>query len=68
MPASLFGLTGAERQVARGMNRQSIAAANNVADGTVKSQLDAIYDKTGTSNQRELDRLLRDLTPPLRQP
>lgn len=70
--ASLFGLTGAERQVAaqvaRGMNRQSIAAANNVADGTVKSQLDAIYDKTGTSNQRELDRLLRDLTPPLRQP
>lgn len=70
--AALFGLTGAERrvasQVARGMNRQGIATANQVSDGTVKSQLDAIYDKTGTSNQRELDKLLRDLMPPWRRP
>lgn len=70
--AALFGLTGAERrvasQIARGMNRQGIAEANGVSDGTVKSQLDAIYDKTGASNQRQLDKLLRDLTPPLRRP
>jgi DNA-binding CsgD family transcriptional regulator len=69
--AALFGLTGAERrvaaQVARGMNRHTIAAANQVSDGTVKSQLDSIYDKTGASNQRELEKLLRDLTPPLRK-
>jgi|GEM_PF-1279169 len=70
--AALFGLTGAERrvasQVALGMNRRGIASANNVYDGTIKSQLDAIYDKTGTSNQRELEKLIRDLTPPLRHP
>jgi DNA-binding NarL/FixJ family response regulator len=49
------------------MNRHTIAAANQVSDGTVKSQLDSIYDKTGASNQRELEKLLRDLTPPLRK-
>jgi DNA-binding CsgD family transcriptional regulator len=56
--AVLFGLTVAEqrvaRQVANGLNRQAIAVANDVTDGTVKSQLDAIFDKTDTSNQREL--------------
>jgi DNA-binding CsgD family transcriptional regulator/PAS domain-containing protein len=69
--AALFGLTGAERRVAsqvgRGMSRSSIAETNRVSDATVKTQLDAIFDKTGTSSQRELDNLLHDLTPPLRR-
>ncbi|MCA0434503.1 MAG: hypothetical protein LCH46_14725 [Proteobacteria bacterium] len=68
---ALFGLTAAERrvaaQVAQGLNRQGIASAGKVSDGTVKSQLDAIFGKTGTSNQRELEKLIRDLTPPLRR-
>lgn len=67
--AALFGLTSAELrvagQVSGGMNRQAIAKANQVTDGTVKSQLEAIFDKTQTANQRELEKLLRDLSPPI---
>jgi DNA-binding CsgD family transcriptional regulator len=67
--AALFGLTAAEQrvalQVASGLNRQTIASANHVSAGTVKSQLEAIFDKTGTSSQRELEKLLRDLSPPI---
>jgi DNA-binding CsgD family transcriptional regulator len=69
--AALFGLTAAEQrvaaQVAEGMNRRAIAATNQVTDATVKSQLDAIFNKTETSNQRELEILLRDLAPPINQ-
>lgn len=69
---ALFGLTAAERrvaaQIAQGLDRAQIAAANAVSDGTVKSQLAAIYDKTGTGDKRTLARLIRDLTPPLRAP
>jgi DNA-binding CsgD family transcriptional regulator len=68
--AALFGLTAAEKRVtnhlAQGMTRAEIAAANGVSDGTVKSQLDAIFDKTNTSNQRTLEILIRDLTPPVK--
>lgn len=68
--AALFGLTPAEGQVAamvaEGRTRAEIAAAHGVADGTVKSQLGVIFQKTGTADQRELQRLLRDLTPPIR--
>jgi DNA-binding CsgD family transcriptional regulator len=67
---ALFGLTAAEKrvlaQVARGLTRMEIANASGVADGTIKSQLNAIYDKTGTSSQRALELLINDLTPPLR--
>jgi len=67
--AALFGLTAAEKRVAghvaTGMNRRDIAAASGVSEGTVKSQLGAIFDKTRTSDQRELQLLIRELSPPV---
>lgn len=68
--AGLFGLTAAEKrvagQVAQGLSRPAIAEANGVLPGTIKTQLAAIFDKTGVSDQRALAALLRDLTPPVR--
>jgi DNA-binding CsgD family transcriptional regulator/PAS domain-containing protein len=68
--AALFGLTASEKrvagQVAAGLSRQEIAASAGVADGTVKSHLSAIFDKTGASDQRALGQIIRDLAPPLR--
>jgi DNA-binding CsgD family transcriptional regulator/PAS domain-containing protein len=67
--AALFGLTAAEKrvatQVASGKSRRDIAEASGVSDGTVKSQLAAIFDKTNTADQRDLALLVRDLSPPL---
>lgn len=57
--AALFGLTAAEKrvagQVASGMTRTEISTASG-----------AIYDKTGANGQRELELLIRDLTPPVK--
>lgn len=68
--AALFGLTAAEKRVAghvaAGLTRREIACAGGVSDGTVKSQLATIFDKTGTGDQRELQLLIRELSPPLR--
>lgn len=70
--AALFGLTAAEKrvasQIAEGMDRAEIARANAVSDGTVKSQLAAIYDKTDSRDKRELALLIRELSPPLSVP
>ena len=67
---ALFGLTAAEKRVAghvfAGRTRREIAAASGVSDGTIKSQLATIFDKTATGDQRELQLLMRELTPPLR--
>jgi DNA-binding CsgD family transcriptional regulator/PAS domain-containing protein len=67
--AALFGLTAAEKRiaghVAAGLTRKAIASASGVSDGTVKSQLAAIFDKTGAGDQRELELLIRELSPPL---
>jgi len=69
--AALFGLTPAEKRVAGyvggGMTRQNIAVAQGVTQDTVKSQLSAIYDKTGTGDQRSLQSLMRELSPPVRR-
>ncbi|TRD00105.1 LuxR family transcriptional regulator [Mesorhizobium sp. WSM4303] len=68
--AALFGLTAAEKRVAghvaTGLTRREIAAASGISDGTIKSQLATIFDKTSTGDQRELQLLMRELTPPLR--
>jgi DNA-binding CsgD family transcriptional regulator len=68
--AALFGLTAAEKRVAghvaAGRSRGEIAAAGGVSDGTVKTQLAAIFDKTGAGDQRALQLLIRELSPPLR--
>lgn len=67
--AALFGLTAAEKrvagQIAAGLTRKDIALAGGVSDGTVKSQLAAIFDKTDTGDQRELQLLIRELSPPV---
>lgn len=67
--AALFGLTSAEKRVAghvaAGRSRKDIALAGGVSDGTVKSQLAAIFDKTGAGDQRELQLLIRELSPPV---
>jgi len=69
--AALFALTPAERRVvgyvAEGLTRNQIAEAQGVSDGTVKSQLGAVYDKTGASDQRSLQQLIRELTPPVQR-
>lgn len=69
--AALFALTAAEKRVASyvsdGMTRSEIADAQGVTEGTVKSQLAAIFDKTGTGDQRSLQSLMRELTPPVRR-
>jgi DNA-binding CsgD family transcriptional regulator len=68
--AALFGLTAAETRVAghvaQGRNRHDIACASGVSPTTVQSQLGTIFDKTGTSDQRSLELLIRELSPPLR--
>ncbi|TNM61389.1 helix-turn-helix transcriptional regulator [Aliirhizobium smilacinae] len=69
--AALFALTPAERRVvgyvAEGLTRNQIAEVQGVTDGTVKSQLGAVYDKTGASDQRSLQQLIRELTPPIQR-
>ncbi|MGL3604898.1 helix-turn-helix transcriptional regulator [Rhizobium sp. G187] len=69
--AALFALTGAERRVvgyvADGLSRAEISEAQGVSDGTVKSQLAAIFDKTNTHDQRSLQHLVREITPPVRR-
>lgn len=66
---ALFGLTAAEKRVAAkvaaGLTRGEIALSTGVSDGTVKSQLAAVFDKTGTGDQRQLELLLRELSPPV---
>ncbi|TPL94817.1 hypothetical protein FJ960_27370 [Mesorhizobium sp. B2-3-11] len=47
-------------------SQSEIAAASGVSDGTIKSQLATIFDKTGTGDQRELELLIRELSSPLR--
>ena len=68
--AALFGLTAAERrvaaQIAKGKSRAEIATDSGLSDGTIKSQLASIFDKTNTSDQRSLELLMRELTPAAR--
>jgi DNA-binding CsgD family transcriptional regulator len=68
--SALFGLTVAEKRVAalaaEGRTRSEIAQANGVSEHTVKTQLGVVYDKTGTRDQRQLQLLVRELTPPIR--
>lgn len=58
----LFGLTPAEARLARaiaaGESLESYAAAAGVGLSTVKTQLRAVFDKTGTQRQAELARQL----------
>jgi DNA-binding CsgD family transcriptional regulator/PAS domain-containing protein len=65
---ALYGLTPTERRVAEraasGLSVADIATQFGVAPSTARSHLDAIFDKTGLNDQRDLMILIRDLTPP----
>ena len=70
--STLYGLTEAEARVlsriAQGQNRGQAAASLELADSTVKSHLERIFSKTGTSAQPELVRLLTSLSAPVSLP
>ena len=67
--AALFGLTTAEKhvatQAANGLVAADIALSRGVSVHTIRSQIDAIYDKTGKNSYAGLQKLIMDLTPPL---
>ncbi len=67
-----FSLTTAESHVCRamldGLTNQDIADAKNVSLPTVKTQMSAIFAKTGTANRAALTRLAMKISPPLRTP
>ena len=67
--ARLFDLTPAEvrvlQQIAAGRNRKQSALALGLADSTVKSHLDHLYQKTGTSDQITLRRLVGSFSWPV---
>ena len=57
-----FGLTAAEARIAtalfEGATPKQIAQKNGVSINTIRAQLASIYDKTGTTGQSELARLM----------
>jgi DNA-binding CsgD family transcriptional regulator len=63
--AQRFGLSPAEAQVARlmagGMERDAIAIQRGVTPETLKSQIKAIYQKTGCGREAELIALVAGL-------
>jgi DNA-binding CsgD family transcriptional regulator len=67
--AALYELTPTEARVlleiASGKNRAAAADALGIADSTVKTHLARIFEKTGTSEQAELAKLVASLTPPV---
>jgi DNA-binding CsgD family transcriptional regulator len=66
--ATLYGLTRAEarlaEQLVQGISPEECAALNGVRISTVRSQLQAVFHKTGAANQGALLRLLLSLPHP----
>lgn len=66
--AALYDLTPTEARVmieiASGNNRATAAAALGIANSTVKTHLARVFEKTRTSGQSELAKLITDLTSP----
>jgi len=67
LAAQRFGLSRAEAQVlsqvVNGATLAEAATCLGVARSTVKTQVEAIYGKTGTGRRAELVRLVMSLTP-----
>lgn len=67
---TLHGLTPAEMgclgEIALGHNVPEAAAALRIAPSTARTHLNSIFQKTGTTSQAELVRLLASFAPPLR--
>jgi DNA-binding CsgD family transcriptional regulator len=67
--AALYELTPTEARVlveiASGKNRGAAAESLGIADSTVKTHLARVFEKTHTSEQGELAKLVASLTPPI---
>lgn len=70
MVADVYGLTHSELRVLEKLSPsgsiKSLAADLGVSENTIKTHLQHIFQKTGTSNRSELIELLRSSTPPIR--
>jgi DNA-binding CsgD family transcriptional regulator len=70
MVAKVYGLTHSELRVLEKLSPsgsiKSLAADLGVSENTIKTHLQHIFQKTGTSNRTELIELLRSSTPPIR--
>lgn len=68
--SALFGLTPAEKnvaaQIAAGRKTSEIAEMSGTSENTVRTQIRALFDKTSTNDQRDLNSLIKELTPPVR--
>jgi DNA-binding CsgD family transcriptional regulator len=68
--ARIHGLTGAELRVVlalgRGLSGKAAADLLGVSEPTVRTHLQHIFSKTGTSGQTDLLRLVRNSTPAIR--
>ena len=66
---ALFDLTPTEARVmveiSKGTNRSETAALLGIAPSTVKTHLSRVFEKTQTSKQYEIARLVARLTPPI---
>ena len=67
---ALFGLTPTEKLVAdmigKGKRPADIALLSGTQETTVRTHLRILFEKTNTNDQRELNDLIRDLTPPVK--
>jgi DNA-binding CsgD family transcriptional regulator/PAS domain-containing protein len=67
--AALYDLTPTEARVmieiASGKNRAETASTLGIADSTVKTHLARVFEKTQTSEQSDLAKLVARLTPPV---
>lgn len=70
--ARLYKLTGGELRLlltlAQGLGGKEAADMLGISEPTVRTHLQHIFAKTGTSRQTELLRLLQNATPPIRAP
>lgn len=69
--ARLYGLTGGELRVlvalAQGMGAKEAADVLGIGEPTVRTHLQRIFSKTGTTRQANLLRLLQNATPPIQR-
>lgn len=69
--ARLYGLTGGELRVlvalAQGMGGKEAADMLGIGEPTVRTHLQHIFSKTGTTRQADLLRLLQNASPPIQR-
>jgi len=67
---TIFRLTGAEsdicRMLAEGFRPSDIADSRNVSEGTVRSQIRSLFEKTKTNSQLDIVRLALKVNLPIK--